>query len=185
MNSWDPSGMCPFANNPQNLESICKKDWTGALANMAEGIQFTNKSLGIEVTTLLDPLLSSGYELNCIVEETIGNCGTISAVPNVLKFIKFAYDYPSWPAISEAVGSIWLYSTGLLSNASGWWYQMDSYLANHLGKGSLWGNYIKHHTVYNWAQAHDTDLQGAWTNLAAGFFKLSFDQQQIALGFMC
>ena len=164
LNLADPTGLTP------SLPCVCDTMWNGVLGSVAGGAISSLESLlptpgNIENDLChIDPWCDDGFD-------------------NAMKFVNFAAQYPSWPSIGEATGAMWLWATGKLGG--GWWKQMDSYLANHLGQGALWGVYKNSSTATNWANAHNNDLFAAWNSFGGGFFKLSSSDQQVALGFMC
>jgi RHS repeat-associated protein len=164
LTSSDPTGLAP------SLPCVCSTMWDGILGSAAAGIGdtlwFGVPTPGHIFTDLchLDPWCDDGWD-------------------NMMKFVNFAADNPSLPAIGEASGAVWLWYTGRLRH--GWWRDMDSYLASHLGHGPLWSQYEQDPSATNWATAHNADLNAAWNQYGDGFFDLNGADQQVALGFMC
>jgi RHS repeat-associated protein len=164
LTSSDPTGLAP------SLPCVCSTMWDGILGSAGGGLADT---LWYQVPTPghifsdlchIDPWCDDGWD-------------------NMMKFVDFAADNPSLPAIGEASGAVWLWYTGRLRH--GWWRDMDSYLASHLGKGPLWSQYEQNPSNTSWATAHNADLNAAWNQYGDGFFDLSAADQQVALGFMC
>lgn len=160
----DPTGLAP------SLPCVCSTMWDGMLGSMGGGgadtLWYQVPTPGHIFTDLchVDPWCDDGWD-------------------NMVKFVHFAADHPSLPAAGEATGAMWLWYTGRLRH--GWWREMDSSLASHLGQGALWGQYEQNLSPSNWATAHNADLEAAWQQYGDGFFNLGWSDQQVALGFMC